>query len=144
MFSLLDDLCSPVNQKSEIQQDKQTLLIGIQHHLSCLLNTRRGALSHLPEYGLQDVNALYQALYRDKQGRLEGAIRIQKAVARLLRCYEPRLNFIHLEIKPSTDPNTVLALHITATLQDEQCIRCVLYFQAAGKVDISQVDRVSL
>lgn len=53
-------------------------------HLALLFNTRRGAIPHLPDYGLPDVSSFYSE-YPASLGELRALIE------RLIKKYEPRL-----------------------------------------------------
>lgn len=56
----------------------------VRTHLALLLNTRRGAVPNLPDYGLPDVAAFYSD-YPASLGEL------RSLVERLVKKYEPRL-----------------------------------------------------
>lgn len=59
-------------------------------NLGRLLNTRRGALAHLPEYGLPDISDVY----RDMPGSI---VELQRAIEAAVETYEPRLRRVRVE-----------------------------------------------
>ncbi len=59
-------------------------------NLGRLLNTRRGALAHLPEYGLPDISDVY----RDMPGSV---VDLQRAIAAAVETFEPRLRHVRVE-----------------------------------------------
>lgn len=63
---------------------------SILSNLGRLLNTRRGALQHLPEYGLPDISEVY----RDMPGSV---VELQRAIEALLERFEPRLRRVRVE-----------------------------------------------
>lgn len=70
---------------------------AIRIHLSLLLNTRRGTLSHLPDYGVPTMSAFYTD-YPDSM------LQLQQVLEQLIRDYEPRLLEPRVQyIDPNTD-----------------------------------------
>lgn len=63
---------------------------SIKEHLIILLNTRRGSISHLPDYGLPDST---QVSIKD----LKSIINFGKEIEETVKKYEPRL--IHVRVK---------------------------------------------
>lgn len=63
---------------------------SILSNLDRLMNTRRGALSHLPAYGLPDLSDVY----RDMPGSIG---ELQRAIEEAVEAYEPRLRRVRVE-----------------------------------------------
>lgn len=70
---------------------------AIRIHLGLLLNTRRGTLAHLSEYGVPPMSAFYT----DYPNSM---LQLQQVIEKLLRDYEPRLLNPRVQlIDPSED-----------------------------------------
>ena len=69
---------------------------SVVSHLGYLFNSRRGALPHLPDYGLPDVSEIYRDL-PDSIDPLSSELR------RIIERYEPRLARVRVE-HVETDP----------------------------------------
>ncbi len=64
---------------------------SILDHLRFLLNTRKGMLIHLPEYGMPDVGEMYRRLP-------EAAVEMRESVEYAIRSFEPRLEHVRVNI----------------------------------------------
>lgn len=64
-------------------------------NLERLLNARRGAVTHLPDYGLPDISEVY----RDMPDSIAG---LQQSIKETIETYEPRLLRVRVEHR-STD-----------------------------------------
>jgi type VI secretion system protein len=67
----------------------QHRLLSIKEHLAALFNTRRGSLSHLPDYGLPDISEIC-----DNMPESIGMLR--RAIEETVREYEPRLTQVQV------------------------------------------------
>lgn len=63
----------------------------VRDHLVLLLNTRRGSVPHLPDYGLPDVSEFYT----DYPGSLA---ELRRLVEQLIRTYETRLSNVRVRL----------------------------------------------
>ncbi|MBD8195121.1 type VI secretion system baseplate subunit TssE [Pseudomonas fluorescens] len=77
------------------EQDQHTL--SVLDNVQRILNSRAGALSHLPDYGLPDMGLILQGLPATAHGL------INTMTATLLK-YEPRLAAVAVELLPQTLP----------------------------------------
>ncbi|VVP52937.1 type VI secretion system baseplate subunit TssE [Pseudomonas fluorescens] len=85
------------------EEDQQTL--SVLDNLQRILNSRAGALSHLPDYGLPDMGLILQGLPAAAHGLMS------TLVSTLLK-YEPRLAAVNIELLPQTLPGHLeYALH---------------------------------
>lgn len=82
-----------LNQVSEEDQHTLSVLDNVQR----ILNTRAGALAHLPDYGLADMGLILQGLPASAHGMMT------TMEATLLK-YEPRLATIGIEVLPQVQP----------------------------------------
>ncbi|NWB91946.1 type VI secretion system baseplate subunit TssE [Pseudomonas agarici] len=83
------DLC-------RVQQEDQYTL-SVLDNLQRILNSRAGALSHLPDYGLPDMGMILQGLPASAHGLMD------TLTVTLLK-YEPRLAAVNIELLPQTRP----------------------------------------
>jgi type VI secretion system protein len=63
---------------------------SIISNLQVLFNTRRGSLTHLPDFGVPDI----ADIYRDMPGTIDDMLR---AVGESVRQFEPRLDNVRVE-----------------------------------------------
>ncbi|MNG00925.1 Lysozyme [compost metagenome] len=66
-------------------------------NLRRILNSRAGALDHLPDYGLPDMGQILQGLPGSAHG-------LMSAMGDTLAKYEPRVSTIGIELLPQTRP----------------------------------------
>ena len=64
---------------------------SILDHLRFLLNTRKGMLIHIPEYGMPDIGEMYRRLP-------EAAAEMRESVELAIRRFEPRLEHVRVNI----------------------------------------------
>jgi type VI secretion system protein len=64
---------------------------SILDHLRFLLNTRKGMLIHIPEYGMPDIGEMYRRLP-------EAAAEMRESVEFAIRRFEPRLEHVRVSI----------------------------------------------
>ncbi len=72
------------NPRDSGQDSPPWLGDAIRIHLGLLLNTRRGTVGHLPDYGVPHMSAFY-ADYPDSM------LQLQQVITQLIHDYEPRL-----------------------------------------------------
>ena len=104
---------------------------SIKEHLAILLNTRRGSIHHLPDYGLPDSS---QVSMKD----LVAITRFGKEIEETVRKYEPRL--IHVRVRPmERDPDSManfrLGFFLEARVANESA-RFRAFFSASGSADV--------
>jgi type VI secretion system protein len=63
---------------------EQLLIQSVIDHLTRLLNTRRGSIHHLPDYGLPDISGVYRNMPESVQ-------ELEYAMQETIEEYEPRL-----------------------------------------------------
>ena len=105
MITLFDILSE--NSAQNVLNPPQQLYLSISSHLLKLLNTRRGSLVHLPDYGIPDLAEIYQDLPYSVN-------RLVQAIKHTIEKYEPRLTNVKVMQKPVFDSECVLHLEIQA------------------------------
>lgn len=104
---------------------------SIKDHLSILLNTRRGAIPHLPDYGLPDTT---QVSMRDRIA----ISKFGKDIEEVVKKYEPRL--VNVRVRPmeqDLEPTGEFKLGflLEARVINESA-RFHAYFSPSGSADI--------
>lgn len=84
---------------------------AIRDHLVVMLNTRRGSISHLEDYGLPDLADIYKG-YPDSLHFLGAEIK------RSIEKYEPRLVHLKIELVSSSSDQFEAGYAITGYLKD--------------------------
>lgn len=105
------------------------LIKSVQSHLTHLLNTRKGSLSYLPDYGLPDLHEIYQ--------NLPGSIaQLIKALTELIQKYEPRIVNFTLIPRETQKVEQVLELEMHAKLVSTEEYRFRTQFLSNGSAMI--------
>lgn len=107
---------------------------SIKEHLAILLNTRRGSIPHLPDYGLPDSS---QVSMKDSAA----ISRFGRDIEETVKKYEPRL--IHVRVRPmERDPDALanfrLGFFLEARVANESA-RFRAFFSASGSADVENV-----
>lgn len=104
---------------------------SIKEHLSILLNTRRGSLPHLPDYGLPEST---QVSMKDRMS-ISG---FGKALEETVRKYEPRL--ARVRVKPiEREPNSIGDFKLGFLLEARvigRDARFHAFFSATGSAEV--------
>lgn len=110
---------------------------SIKEHLAILLNTRRGSIPHLPDYGLPDSS---QVSMKDRIA----ISKFGKDIEETVKKYEPRL--MHVRVKPMEhDPESLadfrLGFLLEAKVVNEDA-RFHAFFSASGSADVEDAERL--
>lgn len=92
----------------------------IRQHLILLLNTRRGSLPHMPDYGMPDVSSYY-ADYPASLAELRSEI------LALIKKYEQRLSNVNVKLLESDHQEFKVALMITGEIDESGDVVKVSY-----------------
>lgn len=103
---------------------------SIKEHLAILLNTRRGSVPYLPDYGIPDS---MQVSMKDQKS----VSKFGKDIEETVRKYEPRL--IAIRVKPMEQDNSIadfrLGFLLEAKLADQDS-RFHAFFLASGSAEV--------
>ncbi len=128
MYTLFEVLAGKINDSSNIYHES-TLHQSIINHLNSLLNTRQGSLHHLPDYGLPDLDIIYQGL--------PNSITVfAKLLCKIIEIYEPRLAEVTVLYKSSNKNNCILNFEIRGKIKQSNHILLDTYFLSGGEVII--------
>jgi type VI secretion system protein len=113
--------------------DDNTLeILSIQENIKRILNTRAGALKHLPDYGLPDLTNIYQALPASVHN-------LKRQMEATLLAYEPRIKSIDIELGGNTDAGTTVSYVLRCHLKKAGLVRFGTYFEPAGRLRVQRM-----
>lgn len=127
-MALFDTLAKPVKYSS-VEAQQQDEIESVCKHLNSLLNSRRGVLSHMKDYGLPDVEDIYEGLpYSQQTLALE--------VKKLIEKFEPRVRTVNVLAREINQNDCVIKLDIQAFLVSGSSIQLSTKFASGGKADV--------
>ncbi|TDG10916.1 type VI secretion system baseplate subunit TssE [Paraburkholderia guartelaensis] len=131
--SLYDMLLGHINGEALENHDANTLeILSVQANIGRILNTRAGALKHVPEYGLPDLTDFYKNLpasVHDLRNQMENT---------LLK-FEPRLRSIDIEISDKPDPGLLVSFTMVCHLRKAGLVRFGTYFEPPGRMRVERL-----
>lgn len=113
------------------EEDQHTL--SVLDNVQRILNSRAGALSHLPDYGLPDMGVILQGLPGT-------AHEMMATMEKTLLKYEPRLASIRIELLEQLQPGH-LEFGLQAQLKSGQRVSFGTTVAAEGKVLVRHLKR---
>jgi len=112
----------PIDQVSE----EDLIILSVLNNIQRILNSRAGAISHLPDYGLPDMTKILQ-------GMPGTANQLIETLTRVLLKYEPRLQSMDVVLLDQIIPGE-LRYHINAELKGIGLVRYGTEFMPEGRV----------
>lgn len=112
------------------EQDQRTL--SVLDNLQRILNSRAGALSHLPDYGLPDMGTILQGLPATAQT-------LMGAMTDTLLKYEPRLMALAIELLPQVLPGHLECV-LEVQLKGGQRVRFGTTLKPQGKALVRHLE----
>ena len=95
-------------------------LLSVMDNIRVILNSRQGALKHLPDYGLPDLAMIYRHLPAS-------AHLLRQHIASTLLRYEPRLAHIDIQLLANAQ-HDVLGYELVCQLKQSGLVRFGSYF----------------
>lgn len=126
----LFDLLAQPSRQSYSDNNLSHLSDSVCKHLTQLLNARRGVLEHLGDYGLPDVEDLYEGLPYSQQT-------LANEVKRTIEKYEPRITNLIVRPIDIKEENCVIRFEIRAQLKTGEIIRLNTKFASGGKANVN-------
>jgi type VI secretion system protein len=124
--SLDDMLLGQIDGEPLSDFDDRTLeVLSVQQNVRRILNTRAGALKHLPDYGLPDLTNIYKALPASSQA-------LKEQMEATLVKYEPRIRAIDVEMVDTPEPGLQVSFEMTCHLKRTGLVRFGTYFVPPG------------
>lgn len=112
----------------EFDAATQTFL-SVQDNIQRILNSRRGGLAHLPDYGLGDLSRIYRHLPAS-------AHTLRREIETTLLRYEPRLKAIDITIE-DTEPGMLFSFTMICHLRKSGLVRFGTHFTPDGKTRLT-------
>lgn len=129
-MALFDKLANPVSYKS-VEAEQQDELDSVCLHLNSLLNSRRGVLVHMSDYGLPDVEDIYEGLPYSQQT-------LAFEVKKLIEKYEPRVRSVNVLARDINQSDCIINLDIQAFLVSGLSLQFSTKFASGGKADVNR------
>ncbi|MEM5310269.1 type VI secretion system baseplate subunit TssE [Paraburkholderia sp. JHI869] len=109
---------------SDFSQEDQTFF-SVQDNIERILNSRRGSLAHLPDFGLDDLSEIYRHLPSSTH-------KLRNAIESTLLKYEPRLKSIEIEVQ-TPEPGMMVSFTMKCHLHREGLVRFDTVFTPDGR-----------
>lgn len=109
----------------DVAENEQTV-ISVMDNIERILNSRAGAIKHMPDYGLPDMSTIFQALP-------SSAYILMRAIEHTLLTYEPRISSIDINIQEKNNDAMVLAYELICHLKEGGLVKYGTYFMPDGK-----------
>ena len=133
--SLYDMLLGHIGGEPLDAYDDKTLeIMSVQQNIRRILNTRAGALKHLPDYGLPDLTNIYKALPAS-------AHLLKQQMETTLLAYEPRIRAIDVVYIVNADPGILVSYDMTCHLKKAGLVRFGTYFEPPGRMRVEPVQQ---
>lgn len=131
--SLYDMLLGHIDGEPLDSHDDKTLeILSVQANIRRILNTRAGAVKHVPDYGLPDLTDVYRNLtasVHDLRNQMETT---------LLK-FEPRLRAVEIEIDDRPDPGLMVSFTMICHLKKAGLVRFGTYFEPPGRMRVERL-----
>ena len=110
--------------------EEQTFF-SVRDNIERILNSRRGSLAHLPDFGLDDLSEIYRHLPSSTH-------RLRHAIESTLLEYEPRLKAVEIEMQ-SPEPGMKVSFTMACHLHKEGLVRFDTVFTPDGKTRLKML-----
>jgi type VI secretion system protein len=111
--------------------ERTQTLLSVMDNISVILNSRQGALKHLPDYGLPDLTMIYRHLPAS-------AHQMKMHISRTLLKYEPRLKSIDVELLAPGE-GALLSYELVCHLKQAGLVRFGTYFIPDGNIRVESL-----
>lgn len=123
---------SPESRRGD---DLPEVMASVQRHVAKLLNTRQGSVPLSPEYGIPDFTAVAGTFTP------EAAPEVERAVARIVSRFEPRLRNVQVVYISPEQGSAVVQFRLTAKLHLENVETPVVFetvLRPDGRLEIKE------
>lgn len=110
-------------------QSVRSVLDNIQR----ILNSRSGALKHLPDYGIPDLSTVYKNLPSSAQD-------LRVHMYNTLLKYEPRLTGLEIQLTESKDNIMILCYQLNCKIEQIGSVIIDTYFMPEGSVNVKRIN----
>jgi type VI secretion system protein len=131
VFDVLKGTFANDRPVASVPEDRH-LVWSVVSNLNRLFNTRRGTISHMPDYGLPDMLTVYRDAPRS-------ADELRWAIEESIDTYEPRLRRVRVRPR-ETDPYTMrLVFVVTGELKTGEEVRFETTFESQASATVEPV-----
>ena len=113
----------------EGMSSSRQLIKSVLDNIQRILNSRSGAIKHLPDYGIPDLSTVYKNLP-------SSAHDLRNYMRRTLLKYEPRLTSLNIELTESKDNLMILCYQLDCSIENVGLIVIDTYFMPEGTVTV--------
>lgn len=99
---------------------------SIMSHIDALLNTRKGSLMHMPDYGMPE--------YDSRPESLNSNVHFINALKNTIECYEPRVISLIVDEVDADRPDCVLQVKLTASLAYFESVSLAALLLSGGEM----------
>ena len=103
-------------QRIDATPEEDHLLLSVMSNLNYLFKTRRGALVHLPDYGLPDITEIYRDIP-------DSVLKLRQSIRHAIERYEPRLRRVRVDPQDNEPFEMRLTFLVTGELPNRQPVR---------------------
>jgi type VI secretion system protein len=108
--------------------DNELEILSVMANLKRILNTRAGALKHLPDYGLPDLTTVYRNMPASSQ-------QLQAQISTTLLIYEPRIQSVEVAVAP-TAVGMVVSYELICRLKKHGLVRFGTHYEPDGRTSL--------
>ncbi|WP_027797880.1 type VI secretion system baseplate subunit TssE [Paraburkholderia acidipaludis] len=131
--SLYDMLLGHIDGEPLENHDDNTLeILSVQANIKRILNTRAGALKHVPDYGLPDLTNIYRNLPASTHD-------LRNQIENVLLKFEPRLRSVEIEINDRPDSGLLVSFTMVCRLKKAGLVRFGTYFEPPRRMRIERL-----
>lgn len=108
---------------------KERYIYSVMNNIERILNTRRGSVKHIPDYGLPDLSIIYRHLPSSLSV-------LQKYITFTLLKYEPRVRALQIQIVENKSTDFIIAYELLCQLKEVGYIRFSTTFDGHEAVKV--------
>lgn len=123
--------CFTDGQPLEALPDSLQLVRSVLDNIQRILNSRSGALKHLPDYGIPDLSMVYKNLPSSAQD-------LRTHMRKTLLKYEPRLTELNIHLSESQDNMMILCYQLDCSIEKIGSVVIDTYFMPEGVVNVKK------
>lgn len=105
---------------------------SVLDNIQRILNSRSGALKHLPDYGIPDLSTVYKNLPSSAQD-------LRVHMRKTLLKYEPRLSELEIHLTESKDNIMILCYQLNCSIDQVGSVVIDTYFMPEGTVNVRKL-----
>lgn len=109
--------------------NKERYILSIMNNIQRILNTRRGSMKNVPDYGLPDLSIIYKHLPSSLD-------LLQKHIIYTLLKYEPRLRSIRIQNKRDTSTQFIIIYELFCDINNHGIMRLSTIFNSDESVSV--------